>query len=247
VDPLPLGKFLARVCELFFISNFFLTPKTCCRDFLADFQIWGGTILFQMLRELLPFGQAWNPIIPYLVKVITRIESRAIDKVSFYKDTRQFVEQIKKETDEGLYKGVAIIGHSLGGGLAIINGAQENVKSFALSGVNAMLTRKSLEPPVSVENLDKFTFNVIPERDLVPKLDGHSKNIQEIRCSADKSDIAACHDAQRSICEIMYSCGSGPRPVLCECYARFGYPPPIPQNGLDPSIQFKDVCQRSEL
>eukprot|EP00977_Amphora_coffeiformis_P011779 scaffold2872_cov193-Amphora_coffeaeformis.AAC.2 len=216
-------------------------------DFLADAQIWGGTILFQLLREFLPFGDAWNPIIPHLVKAITRIESRAIDEVSFYKDTRQFVELIKSEVDDGLYKGVALVGHSLGGGLAIINGAQEGVKSFALSGVNAMLTRKSLDPAVSPEDLDKFTFNVIPERDIVAKFDDHAKNIQEIRCTADESNLAACHDAQRSICEIMYSCGSGPRPALCDCYSRFGYPPPTPKNGTDLSIRFEDVCLRSEL
>lgn len=214
---------------------------------MADLQIWGGTILFQALRALLPFGQAWNPIIPYLVRAITRIESEAIDELSFYKDTRQFVEQIKKEADEGIYKGVAIIGHSLGGGLAIINGAQEGVKSFALSGVNAMLTRKSLEPAVSPEDLDKFTFNVIPERDLVARFDDPAKNTQDIRCNAERSSLAACHDARRSICEIMYSCGSGNRPALCDCYSRLGYPPPTPMNGTDPAIKIDDVCQHSEL
>ena len=203
--------------------------------------------MFQLLRELLPFGQAWNPIIPYLVGAITRIESRAIDEVSFYKDTRQFVEQIKKEADEGLYKGVALIGHSLGGGLAIINGAQEGVKSFALSGVNAMLTRKSIDPVVSPEDLDKFAFNVIPERDLVAMFDDPAKNTQAIRCTADESNLAACHDAQRSICEIMYSCGSGQRPALCDCYSRFGYPPPTPKNETDALMKFEEVCRRSEL
>ena len=144
-----------------------------------------------------------------------------------------------------VYKGVAVIGHSLGGGLAIINGAQERVKSFSLSGPNAMLIRKSLDPAVSREDLDQFTFNVLPARDLIPMLDDRSKNSQEIRCRGDESDIAACHDAQRSICEIIYSCGTGQRPALCDCVSRFGYPPPTPKGGTNSSITFEDACQNA--
>ena len=213
------------------------------RDFLTDAQIWGAPVLFQVFREFLPFGQVWNPIIPHLVRSITRMESRAIEDVSFYKDTRKFVELIKKESRDGIYKGVAIVGHSLGGGLAIINGAQEGVKSFALSGPNAMLNRRALDPEVSAEDLDMFTFNVIPERDPIPLLDDHAKHIQAIRCRGDESSIAACHDAQRSICEIIYSCGTGPRPALCDCASRFGYPPPTLKSGMNVSVAFEDVCQ----
>lgn len=219
-----------------------LTLCYCSRDFLSDAQIWGPSILFEVVRDLLPFGQVWNPIIPHLIRTIVRMESQAIDEVSFYKDSRKFVAHIKWQVAEGIYKGMAVIGHSLGGGLAIINGAQERVKSFALSGPNAMLLRKSLDPTVSPEDLDAFTFNVIPEYDAIPAIDLPGKNTQEIRCNAEDSKLAACHDAQRSICEIIYSCGSGPRPALCDCAVRFGYPPPTPKSGTNSTAGFEEAC-----
>lgn len=198
--------------------------------------------MFQLVREFLPFGQVWNPVIPHLIRSIVRMESEAIDEVSFYKDTRKFVAHIKSQVDEGIYTGFAVVGHSLGGGLAIINGAQEGIKSFALSGPNAMLLRKSLDPTVSPEDLDMFTFNVIPEYDAIPIIDDHAQNTQEIRCNAEDSKTTACHDAQRSICEIIYSCGTGPRPALCDCAARFGYPPPMPKNASNSAATFEDAC-----
>ena len=170
------------------------------------------------------------------------MESKAIDSVSFYKDTRKFVSHINRQVDEGIYKGVAIVGHSLGGGLAIINGAQERVKTFALSGPNALLLRKSVTPTLPTEALDAFTFNVVPQYDIVPMIDDRAQNIQEIRCTAEDSKSTACHDAQRSICEIIHACGTGPRPALCHCHNRFGYPRPTPKLGSNSSLTFEEVC-----
>ena len=194
-------------------------------DYIEDFQTWGVTVLYQVLRVLLPFGEVWTPILPYMVRGIATIEGSAMDDLRLYQQTRKFVSFVKQQVSEGVYKGVSVVGHSLGGGLAIINGAQEGVKSFALSAPNTMLTRKSIEPAVSAEALDQYTFNVIPDRDITSMMDDPAKNVQEIRCIAEKSDTVACNHAQRSFCEILYSCGTGPRPVLCDC-AEYGYPLP---------------------
>jgi lipase ATG15 len=51
-----------------------------------------------------------------------------------------------------------VTGHSLGGGLAIITGSQTQVAAVALSGPNAMLSRNSFQPPLSVDHLDQYTF-----------------------------------------------------------------------------------------
>jgi lipase ATG15 len=88
--------------------------------------------------------------------VITKIESESIKQASYYKYTGAFVNFIRDQPDT--YQGVAITGHSLGGGLAIITGAQTGVPAVALSGPNAMLSRKSFDPPVSVEDLNTKTF-----------------------------------------------------------------------------------------
>jgi lipase ATG15 len=94
-------------------------------DMLTDAQLWSAAALLQIHRELLPVGAAWTPILDQLIKAITTIESASIEAVSFYKDTTSFVNWIKNQS--ATYGGVGITGHSLGGGLSIITGAQTGV------------------------------------------------------------------------------------------------------------------------
>lgn len=189
----------------------------------------------QVLRELLPFGQIWSPIIDSLINIITTVESESINRVSFYKDTVRFVEFIQGNAN---YDGVAVTGHSLGGGLSIITGAITGVPAIALSGPNAMLTRRSFEPKVTREQLDSKTFNIIPARDLVPMIDDVAQNYQSIRCQAGLIDFVDCHGAVRSLCEILYTCGNGNRPIPCECVTQYGYDEPEAIAG----VSFADAC-----
>ena len=105
--------------------------------------------------------------------------------------------------------------------------------AVALSGPNAMLTRQSFDPKVSAEALDSKTFNIIPERDLVPMIDDVAQNYQSIRCEAGLVDFIECHGATRSLCEILYTCGNGDRPIPCECVTQFGYNEPEALGGVD--------------
>jgi len=158
-------------------------------DMLTDAQLWSAAALMQVLRELLPVGSAWTPIIHKLIDAITFVESESLQKVSFYKDTTKFVEYVKTLGYAGIaitgeskrtfhsfrksqhYRIFSIIlplslcvvvgwitGHSLGGGLSIITGAQTGVPAVALSGPNAMLSRQSFEPKITQEDLDSKTF-----------------------------------------------------------------------------------------
>jgi hypothetical protein len=206
-------------------------------DMLTDVQLWGAAALMQTLRALLPLGEIWTPIIAQLIQLINTVESSSIERVSFYKVTSKFVRYLKNETETD-YIGVGVTGHSLGGGLAIITGAQTDTPAVALSGPNAMLTRRSLDPPVSSGDLDSKTFNIIPERDVVPMFDDVAQNFQHIRCNTGANDPIGCHDSTRSLCEIIFTCGSQLRPALCECVQLFGYPEPVPTG----NRTFADAC-----
>jgi lipase ATG15 len=82
--------------------------------------------------------------------------------VSFYRDSTSFVQYLQNRTSE--FRGLAITGHSLGGGLAMISGAQTGTPAVAMSGPNAMLSKRSFIPEVTKEALDSKTFNVIPSK-----------------------------------------------------------------------------------
>jgi putative lipase involved disintegration of autophagic bodies len=68
----------------------------------------------------------------------------------------QYVQYLHSQPEK--YSGVAITGHSLGGGIAIISGAQTGTMAVALSGPNAILSRNTFEPPVTIEQLSQNTF-----------------------------------------------------------------------------------------
>ena len=132
----------------------------------------------------------------------------------------------------------------------MITGAQAKIPAIGLSGPNALISGRSFTPEVTEEALNKYTFNIIvryelfwlfllctrltsvsffsqPNRDIVPRLDDVADQFQYIRCEAGAWDFVGCHGAARSVCEIMYTCGTGAnRPAICECHTKFGYPKP---------------------
>ncbi len=123
----------------------------------------------------------------------------------------------------------------------MISSAQRGVPSVALSGPNAMLMGRSFEPQVFPDALNKYTFNIVPEHDLVPRFDDLAKNYQNIRCHADPYAFISCHDYVRSLCEIVATCGNGNRPAICDCVYEYGYPTPqVMDDDIDQS--FEEIC-----
>jgi len=206
-------------------------------DALTDIQLWSAAAIFQVLREILPGGQIWTPILNHLVNMISWLASESIDRVAFYKETTAFARNLQEDEN---YDDIQVTGHSLGGGLAIITAAQANIPGVALSGPNAMIGRNTFHPPITEEALNTMVFNVIPDRDVVPRFDDRGKLFQEINCLADSNDLIGCHNSLRSLCEILYTCGTRGRPALCECTTDFGYPAPNPKP--DATRSFEEAC-----
>lgn len=206
-------------------------------DALADAQLWASASLSQMLRFMLPIGEIWTPIFPYLIYLVSVIQADSLDEVAYYKETVAFVNDLLQAGQDN----ITITGHSLGGGLAMITGAQTQRPAVALSGPNNVLSRKSFSPSLSKEDLDRLTFNIIPDRDPVAMIDDRSMNFQKIRCLAPKSNPADCHSGMRSLCEVSYQCGTKNRAFPCACYWKYGYPKPTAISG---NKTFEDACPK---
>lgn len=206
-------------------------------DWLTNAQLWSAALGMQFLQSFLPFGFVWRPIMDELVKAISILESESIRRVSYYVETTDFVEWLQAS---GVYSDIKVTGHSLGGGLAIITGAQTGISGIAISGPNAMLTRKAFDPPISEEQLNTLTFNVIPETDIVPRVGGVAQLYENVQCTSPPQELFGCHTSWRTLCELLYKCGSGSRPVLCECVTEYGYPEPVSTNG----ESFAEVCAK---
>lgn len=80
-------------------------------DLMADAQLWLGAALFQGLRELLPLGKVWTPILHKMVKFVNALESDSTSKVAYYKETTKFVKYLKENTE---FTTIQVTGHSLG-------------------------------------------------------------------------------------------------------------------------------------
>lgn len=208
-------------------------------DMLADVQLWSAAALMQWLRYIIPVGEIWTPIFGELVKWMNTMASTSLDKVAFYKLTKKFAEELKQNET---YSHVQVTGHSLGGGLSLITGAQAHIPAIGLSAPNALISGASYDPPITAEEINKYGFNIIPNNDIVPKLDDVSDQFQPIRCTSDVNmAFVTCHFATRSLCEIIYTCGSGNRPVFCECADEtHGYPEPVAAEGVN--YTFAEFC-----
>lgn len=204
-------------------------------DLFTDCQLWGAAALLQMIRALLPFGYIWDPILDEMIVLLSKVQSGSIERLSFYKSTTKFVEYLQ---ESGNYTSITILGHSLGGGVAIITGAQTHIQAVGVSGPNAMISRQRFK--VTVEELEQYTFNVIPDRDPIGAIDDPTKNVQRIECRAAQNTVIDCHAAVRTLCEAIYVCGTGSRPAICECTTLFGYPKPDPLRNA--ARTFEEAC-----
>jgi len=207
-------------------------------DMLANVQLWSAAALMQCLRGIIPIGEIWTEIFSTLVMWMNTVASTSIEKVAFYKLTTEFANHLK---DEDSFDYLQVTGHSLGGGLSLITGAQAKIPAIGLSAPNARISGLSYDPPITWADINKYGFNIIPKHDIVPRVDDVADNWQQIGCTADNSfAFMNCHSAARSICELMYTCGSGNRPVFCECVKNFGYPEPTPAEGV--TTDFREFC-----
>ena len=66
-------------------------------DLMADAQIWISAVLFQALREFLPLGSSFTPILHHVVRIVNRLETAAITKVTYYQEIREFALWLKEK------------------------------------------------------------------------------------------------------------------------------------------------------
>lgn len=214
-------------------------------DRLLNGQLYMSSILTQIVRYIQPFAWLWSPIWDDLIASVSWVSSERLNKAAYYRITTQFVNDVihNNFTHDGKsYHTLRTTGVSLGGGIALITGAQTGAYTLAIAGVNPTLGRLTFDPPISLEALNTRVLNVVPDRDFISHIGDPPRLTQKLECRSLPSDIGSCHSFWRIFCEFLYTCGSKPRPVLCTCAEKFGYPEPI-QNG---TRTFTEACAEEE-
>ncbi len=77
-------------------------------DAFTNAQLWSSAALTQGIRSILPLGDLLTPLLKYLVKAVSLIESRRLQNISYYRETTAFVTFLKKL---GIYENIVITGH----------------------------------------------------------------------------------------------------------------------------------------
>ena len=80
-------------------------------DMLSDAQLWSASALAQYVRNILPLGEMWNPILEELVQMIGVLQNESLKQVAFYVETSTFVNWLRSKD---LYPSLRVTGHSLG-------------------------------------------------------------------------------------------------------------------------------------
>lgn len=208
-------------------------------DWIVDSQLWSAAAMAQVVRAVLPAGAIWTYVLDDLVYFMNLLENDNIKEVSYYHKTTKLVEDLMSGyAGNDQFTTVHVTGASLGGGTAIITGAQTGASTVSISGPNAMMTRHTVDPPISREDLNTKVFNVIPDRDIVSRVDDTGDLFQRIQCRAPYNYVITCHSLWRTICELANKCGSEGRPIPCWCVEKFGYEKPI-QNG---TMTWEEAC-----
>jgi lipase ATG15 len=214
-------------------------------DNLLNAQLYMTSILMQFVRAALPLGWIFEDVYDDLITAVGWIGSEHLRKSAYYTVTTAFVNDLLQNnyTDRGKsFNTLRITGVSLGGGIAMITGAQTDANAVVFAGINPTLARQTFVPPLSLEAINTRLFNVHPEGDFKSLIGDLPRNFQKIGCIAPRSESSGCHSFWRGFCEFMVTCGSETRPVDCRCVQNYGYPKPI-QNG---TRSFEQACAEEE-
>ena len=107
------------------------------------------------------------------------------------------------------------MGHSLGGGLFNILGKMVRKPSLALSGSGANAFHTLWGKEGISDNFDITTIDLVPDMDLVPRVEVSGGTIYRIIC---REGPLNCHSKDLSLCEVLIMCQK-PYQIVCRYMA----------------------------
>ena len=202
------------------------------KDMYLDLQLYIPSVFLNLLTTFSIFTKLKDTYSFYLVEYSLSIPYRLFFKIFIIDDYINDLEHAFNENIKKFSKNVVIVGHSLGGGLSKILGKRVKKQSISLSGpgVNAFHSLWGYEG-IS-ENFDISTIDLVPDMDLVPRVEVSGGTILRIIC---REGPFGCHNKAYSLCEVLIMCRNPNREIYCRKMANLN------------DLQIKTIFKNSEL
>jgi len=170
-------------------------------EIALDLDLFAGIFVFQVFDKLFP-----------LLSVFSERDTQSLVEGMSIRDwfgpPKTLTRVIAKLTEvkaNGKAMGyeTLVVGHSLGGFVALSAGASAGVQSFGLSPPGQVYVAKRADH--DVDDIKWGSAVLVTELDPVPKVDQQVGFVQHMKCAS--FNPSTCHSPWQSICELYKTCG----------------------------------------
>jgi len=175
-------------------------------DVFADTSLYATVQVLQVLSNLVPvLAMLPLELVQQMIFVLQATAPSAKGRKLLFQNFEKTVQNIIAEagTDN-----VVLTGHSLGGGIAQIIANRLDLPAVVFSSPGIIYSAQSLQ--LSLETAERGTVVVVPDADVVPRVDLQAGAVQRIACRTPDGQglsAASCHSLQRTTCELWRTCG----------------------------------------
>eukprot|EP00931_Biecheleriopsis_adriatica_P043767 TRINITY_DN25010_c0_g1_i1.p1 TRINITY_DN25010_c0_g1~~TRINITY_DN25010_c0_g1_i1.p1 ORF type:complete len:440 (+),score=71.16 TRINITY_DN25010_c0_g1_i1:359-1678(+) len=189
-------------------------------DYIVDMDFWSAAVLLQLVENVAVSGP---PASAFLSSPLAK--RWFAGKKVHYGSVLRYLRSLKLH--EHPEQRVYITGHSLGGGIANLVGAEIGIPSVAFSPPGVQTTAELLG--LDLTKLHALALDIVPDEDPIVRATGKHGTVKlPISCAARG---AQCHRIFNTACELMDMCGDQARPqraIPCDfCPAKLRQHPEI--------------------
>jgi len=181
------------------------------KDIFLDLQLYIPSVFLNLLSTFSIFSQETDSysfkIIEYALSIPYRLFSKHLFINTYINDLREAYDNIVEP-----YDNIVIVGHSLGGGLSKILSKIVKKQSISLSGPGINAFHSNWTEQGNSENFDISMIDLVPDMDLVPRVEISGGTIYRIICN---KGPFKCHNKAISLCETLIMCRNPYRNSYC--------------------------------
>ena len=172
------------------------------KDIYLDAQLYFSSVLLNLLSTFSIITQK-DTMSFKLIEYSLSIPYRLFFRFLIIDDYLEKLQKAYIENEYKFFKKVVVVGHSLGGGLAKLFGRIIKKQAISLSGPGINAFNSLWDYEGKSENFEISAIDLVPDRDLVPRVEISGGTIYRIIC---KFGISDCHSKVNSLCEVLIMC-----------------------------------------